>query len=126
MTKEYTKEERIKLGGAVITMFIAAHYAKEVSHLPLIRHTVKQNINRTLEDLKTVELKYYDKAEKVDEKGLSDQLTGNYMTFVDWLLNEFDFNEFSEFQEIAYAYKLDAKRIKGISDKILIENGATK
>ena len=120
------KEDTIKIGGAIITLFIASHYAQEVSHLPLIKHSVKKNLNRTLADLKEIELRYFDETEKVDEKGIGDKLTANSITFVDWLLNEFDFNEFSEFQEIAYAYKLDAKRIKGISDKILIENGATK
>ena len=120
------KEDAIKTGGAIITLFIASHYAQEVSHLPLIKHSVKKNLNRTLADLKEIELKYFDETEKVDENGIGDKLTANSIIFVDWLLNEFDFNEFSEFQEIAYAYKLDAKRIKGISDKILIENGATK
>lgn len=48
------------------------------------------------------------------------------MTFLDWLLNEFDFNDFSKFQEIAYAYKLEPNRVTGITDKILLNNGAEK
>jgi len=122
MTKEYT----IKIGGAIITSFINLHYLEEVSRLGIIKQSTKKNLSRTLNDLKVIERDYYNETEKFDENELGDKLTSNTITFVDWLLNEFDFNEFSEFQEIAYAYKLDAKRIKGISDKILIENGATK
>ena len=122
MTKEYT----IKIGGAIITSFINLHYLEEVSRLGIIKQSTKNNLSRTLNDLKVIERDYYNETEKVDENELGDKLTSNTITFVDWLLNEFDFNEFSEFQEIAFAYKLDAKRIKGISDKILIENGATK
>ena len=121
-----TLKDTIKIGGAIITSFINLHYLEEVSRLGLVKHTAKKNLNRTLNDLKDIEVEYYNKTEKVDKNGLSDKLISNIMTFVDWLLKEFDFNQFSEFQEIAYAYKLDPKRIKGISDKILKDNGATK
>lgn len=121
-----TLKDKIKIGGAIITSFINLHYLEEVSRLGLVKHTAKKNLNRTLNDLKDIEVEYYNKTEKVDKNGLSDKLISNIMTFVDWLLKEFDFNQFSEFQEIAYAYKLDPKRIKGISDKILKDNGATK
>ena len=121
-----TLKDTIKIGGAIITSFINLHYLEEVSRLGLVKHTAKKNLNRTLNDLKEIEVEYYNKTEKVDKNGLSDKLISNIMTFVDWLLKEFDFNQFSEFQEIAYAYKLDPKRIKGISDKILKDNGATK
>ena len=121
-----TLKDTIKIGGAIITSFINLHYLEEVSRLGLVKHTAKKNLSRTLNDLKEIEVEYYNKTEKVDKNGLSDKLISNIMTFVDWLLKEFDFNQFSEFQEIAYAYKLDPKRIKGISDKILKDNGATK
>ena len=120
------KENAIKIGGSIITSFINLHYLEEVSRLGIIKQSAKKNLSRTLNDLKVIERDYFNETEKFDEKGIGDKLTANSITFVDWLLNEFDFNEFSEFQEIAYAYKLDAKRIKGISDKILIENGAKK
>ena len=120
------KENAIKIGGSIITSFINLHYLEEVSRLGIIKQSAKKNLSRTLNDLKVIERDYFNETEKFDENGIGDKLTANSITFVDWLLNEFDFNEFSEFQEIAFAYKLDAKRIKGISDKILIENGATK
>lgn len=115
-----------KVSGAILTSYINLFYLEEVSKTNLFKHKAKRNLSRTLEDLKEIEYKYFNEIEKVDTNDLNDKLTANQITFIDWMLNEFDFNEFTKFQEIAYAYKLDHKRVTGITDKILLENNSKK
>ena len=103
--RKFTEKDIEKISGAIITSFTNLHYLEEVSRLGVIKHIAKKNLSRTLEDLK---------------------LIANKMSFVEFLLNDFSFNDFSKFQEIACAYKLDPKRVTGITDKILLENGAEK
>ena len=121
-----TKEQITKISGAIISSFINLHYLEEVKRLGIIKQSTKRNLNRTLEDLKLIETDYFNETEKLDDENIGDKLIANKMIFIEWLLNEFDFNDFIKFQEIAYAFQLDPKRISGISDKILIENGAKK
>ena len=121
-----TQENAIKISGAIITSFINLHYLEEVKKLGVVKHAAKNNLNKTLTNLKEIETQYFNEVEKVDENELADKLTANTLIFVNWLLKEFNFDEFSKFQEIVGAYKLSPKRITGISDKILIENGAKK
>ena len=115
-----------KISGAILTSYINLFYLEEVSKTNLFRHKTKLNLKRVIDDLKEIEYKYFNEIEKVDKNELNDKLTANQITFIDWMLNEFDFNEFTKFQEIAYAYKLDDKRVTGITDKILLENNAEK
>ena len=115
-----------KISGAILTSYINLFYLEEVSKTNVFKHRSKLNLKRVLDDLKEIEYKYFNEIEKVDENELNDKLTANQITFINWLLNEFDFNEFTKFQEIAYAYKLDHKRVTGITDKILLENNAKK
>ena len=120
------KKQITSISGSIISSFVNLHYLEEVSKLGVIKQNAKKNLRRTLEDLKLIESNYFNETEKLDEDELGDKLVSNNMVFIEWLLKEFDFNEFSKFQEIAYAYKLDPKRVAGITDKILTKNGATK
>lgn len=115
-----------KISGAILTSYINLFYLEEASKTNLFRHKIKLNLKRVIDDLKEIEYKYFNEIEKIDENELNDKLTANQITFIDWMLKEFDFNEFTKFQEIAYAYKLNAKRVTGITDKILLENNAEK
>lgn len=121
-----TSENITKVSGAILTSFINLFYLEEINKLGIVRHTAKKNLKRTLEDLKEIERVYFNETDKLDDKQLADKLIANKMVFIDWMLKEFDFNDFSKFQEIAYAYSLKPKRLTGITDKILLENGSKK
>mgnify|MGYP003636407163 CR=1 FL=1 len=124
--RKFTEKDIEKISGAIITSFTNLHYLEEVSRLGVIKHIAKKNLSRTLEDLKLIEIEYFNQIENLDEDALGDKMIANKMSFVEFLLNDFSFNDFSKFQEIACAYKLDPKRVTGITDKILLENGAEK
>jgi len=118
------KKQIVKVSGAIITSFINLHYLEEVKQLKVMKQSAKNNLNRTIKDLIHIENTYFNEVEKIDDKNMSDKLVSNNITFVNWLLNEFDFDDFTKFQEVAYSFKLDKYRICSISDKILKENGA--
>ena len=120
-----TEKELQNLGGAIINSFIAQHYLKECEHLNAFRHSARRNLTKTLEDLKYIELKYYDEIEKHDENDISDKIVANNLTFIEEFL-KFDFTKFSRLQQVFMAFNLDEKRLTGIADKILIENGGEK
>lgn len=115
-----------KVSAAILTSYIALFYLEEAKFSGLFRQSAKKNLNRTIKDLREIESKYFNQIDEIDETGFTDKLTSNQITFLDFLLNKYSFNDFVILQEICVAYDLDYNRLKGISDKILIENGAKK
>jgi|TARA_R110000851_G_scaffold260261_1_gene412825 hypothetical protein len=114
-----------KLSGAILTSFINLHFLEDADKIGLFKQKVRNNVRRTISDLKEIEVNYYNKVEEVDESDLADKLTTNKMVFLEWLLNKFDFNDFCKIQEICLAYELDKEAITESSDKVLENNGAT-
>ena len=114
-----------KISGAILTSFINLHFLEDADKIGLFKQKVRNNVRRTISDLKEIEVNYYNKVEEVDESDLADKLTTNKMVFLEWLLNKFDFNDFCKIQEICLAYELDKKAITESSDKVLENNGAT-
>jgi len=92
----------------------------------LFKQKTKNNLRRTISDLKDIELNYYNKVEKVDQGDLADKLTTNKMIFIEWILKEFDFNDFCKLQEICLAYNIDKDAIGKASETVLEKNGAEK
>ena len=119
-----TEKQLEKISGAIITSFVNLHFLEEADNIGLFRQRVKNNVRRTLADLIDIENNYFAKVEEVDEKDLGDKLVANKLEFVQWLLNKFDFNDFSKLQEVCSAYSLDPKELSDTSDKILFNNGA--
>ena len=114
-----------KISGAILTSFINLHFLEDADKIGLFKQKVRNNVRRTISDLKEIEVNYYNKVEEVDESDLADKLTTNKMVFLEWLLNKFDFNDFCKIQEICLAYELDKESITESSDKVLENNGAT-
>ena len=114
-----------KISGAIFTSFINLHFLEDADKIGLFKQKVRNNVRRTISDLKEIEVNYYNKVEEVDESDLADKLTTNKMVFLEWLLNKFDFNDFCKIQEICLAYELDKEAITESSDKVLENNGAT-
>jgi len=119
-----TEKQLEKISGAIITSFVNLHFLEEADNIGLFRQRVKNNVRRTLADLIDIENNYFAKVEEVDEKDLGDKLVANKLEFVQWLLNKFDFNDFSKLQEVCVAYSLEPKKLTNVSDKILINSGA--
>jgi hypothetical protein len=119
-----TEKQLEKISGAIITSFVNLHFLEEADSIGLFRQRVKNNVRRTMADLIDIENNYFAKVEEVDEKDLGDKLVANKLEFVQWLLNKFDFNDFSKLQEVCSAYSLDPKELSDTSDKILFNNGA--
>ena len=119
-----TEKQLEKISGAIITSFVNLHFLEEADSIGLFRQRVKNNVRRTLADLIDIENNYFAKVEEVDEKDLGDKLVANKLEFVQWLLNKFDFNDFSKLQEVCVAYSLEPKKLTNVSDKILINSGA--
>jgi len=124
--RKLTEKDIEKISGAILTSFTCLHYLEEVSKLGIIRHSAKKNLSKTIDDLKLIEITYFNEIESLDKNYLGDKIIDNKMSFVGFLLNEFSFNDFTKFQEIVCAYNLEPNRVTGITDKILIENGAKK
>ena len=114
-----------KISGAILTSFVNLHFLEDADKIGLFKQKVRNNVRRTISDLKEIEVNYYNKVEEVDESDLADKLTTNKMVFLEWLLNKFDFNDFCKIQEICLAYELDKEAITESSDKVLENNGAT-
>ena len=106
------KEKLEKISGAILSSFINLHLLEDAEKIGLFRQRVRNNIRRTISDLKEIEINYYNKIEEVDEKELGDKLTANKLIFLDWLLNKFDFNDFCKIQEVCLAYEADKERIR--------------
>ena len=119
-----TEKQLEKISGAIITSFVNLHFLEEVNTIGIFKQRVKNNVKRTMADLLDIENNYFAKVEEVDEKDLGDKLVANKLEFVQWLLNKFDYNDFSKLQEVCAAYSLNPKELTEISDKILINNGS--
>ena len=120
-----TKKELITVSGGILSSYINNHYLEEAKHLGVFKHNAKKNLTRTLEDLTKIELQWFDKVYNVDDKDIGGTSIDNSMAFISKML-KFDFNDFCELQEVVVAYSLNKKRLKSISDKIHLENGAVK
>jgi hypothetical protein len=120
-----TKKELITVSGGILSSYINNHYLEQAKHLGVFKQTAKRNVSRTLDDLVKIEIDWFDKVYNVDTKDIGGTLIDNSMSFISKML-KFDFNDFCELQEVIVAYSLNKKRIKNISDKILIDNGAVK
>lgn len=121
-----TEKQLEKISGAIITSFVNLHFLEEVNTIGIFKQRVKNNVKRTMADLLDIENNYFAKVEEVDEKDLGDKLVANKLEFIQWLLNKFDYNDFSKLQEVCAAYSLNPKELTKISDKILINNGSEK
>tara|TARA_B100000780_G_C21040461_1_gene417491 strand:- start:332 stop:706 length:375 start_codon:yes stop_codon:yes gene_type:complete len=119
-----TDKDLQKISGAILTSFINLHFLEDADKIGLFKQKVRNNVRRTISDLKEIEVNYYNKIEEVDVSDLADKLTTNKMVFLEWLLNKFDFNEFSKIQEVCLAYELDKEAITKVSEEILEKNGA--
>jgi len=119
-----TDKQLEKISGAILTSFINLHYLEEAKNTGLFQRRIKQNVNRTIEDLIYIETEYYNKVESVDNRGLSDKLIANKIEFLKWLLNDFDFNDFCKIQEICKAFDFDREALTKTSDAILLKNGS--
>jgi len=119
-----TNKQLEKISGAILTSFINLHYLEEAKNTGLFQRRIKQNVNRTIEDLIYIENEYYNKVESVDDIGLSDKLIANKIEFLKWLLNDFDFNDFCKIQEICKAFDFDREALTKTSDAILLKNGS--
>ena len=119
-----TNKQLEKISGAILTSFINLHYLEEAKNTGLFQRRIKQNVNRTIEDLIYIETEYYNRVESVDDRGLSDKLIANKIEFLKWLLNDFDFNDFCKIQEICKAFDFDREALTKTSDAILLKNGS--
>ena len=119
-----TNKQLEKISGAILTSFINLHYLEEAKNTGLFQRRIKQNVNRTIEDLIYIETEYYNKVESVDDRGLSDKLIANKIEFLKLLLNDFDFNDFCKIQEICKAFDFDREALTKTSDAILLKNGS--
>lgn len=111
-----------KVTGAILMNYIANHYNEEIKHTSLYKQNLKNKINAATKELTKVEKKLFDKVYDIDDTELSDKLSANLITFLDVMIKDRNFPEFSKLQEIVVAYTLDPKAITGISDKILKKN----
>jgi len=125
MTRELTKNQLIKVSGAILSSYINNHYLEETKHCGVFRQSTKKNVSRTLEDLLKIELEYFDNVYDIDDEEVGGALVQTNLKFIDEFL-KFDFNEFSKLQEVFVAFTKDKKRLTSISDKILIKSGAKK
>ena len=123
---EISKEKLEKISGAILTSFINLHFLEECDRTGLFKQKTKNNLRRTISDLKEIELNYYNKVEKVDDGDLADKLITNKMIFIEWMLKKFNFNDFCKLQEICLAYELDKDVICKASETLLEKNGAVK
>jgi len=121
-----TDKQVEKISGAIITSFVNLHFLEEVASIGIFRQRVKKNVKRTMEDLLHIENNYFNEVEKLegDENNMADILVANKLEFIKWILNEFDFNDFTKIQEICIAFSKDKVKLCKTSDEILTNNGA--
>lgn len=119
-----TKKQVEAVSGAIITSFVNLHFLEEVSRSGAFRQSAKNNVKRTLKDLIQIEENLFSKIDDIDDDNLGDKLVANKLEFVKWLLDEFDFNDFSKIQEVCIAYSKDRDRVTKVTDQVLIDDGA--
>jgi hypothetical protein len=120
------KKQLEQISGVIITSFVNLHFLEEASKTGLFRQRLKNNVRRTITDLLEVESKYFNKIDEVDDKQMGDKLIANNIEFVKWILNKFDYNDFTKIQEVCIAYSLDKEKMTKASDEVLLSNGAEK
>ena len=120
------KKQLEQISGVIITSFVNLHFLEEASKTGLFRQRLKNNVKRTITDLLEVESKYFNKIDEVDDKQMGDKLIANNIEFVKWILNKFDYNDFTKIQEVCIAYSLDKEKMTKASDEVLLSNGAEK
>jgi len=120
------KKQLEQITGVIITSFVNLHFLEEASKTGLFRQRLKNNVRRTITDLLEVESKYFNKIDEVDDKQMGDKLIANNIEFVKWILNKFDYNDFTKIQEVCIAYSLDKEKMTKASDEVLLSNGAEK
>ena len=109
--RTYTEKQLEQISGAIITCFVNLHFLQEADSSGLFRQRIKNNVRKTMSDLIDIENSYFSKIEEVDEKELGDKLVANKLEFIEWLLNKFDFNDFSKLQEVCIAYSFNTKEL---------------
>ena len=119
-----TDKQVEKIGGAIITSFVNLHFLEEVASIGIFRQRVKKNVKRTMDDLLDIENNYFNEVEETNGNNMADVLVANKLEFIKWILNEFDFNDFTKIQEVCIAFSKDKVKLCKTSDEILIKNGA--
>ena len=119
-----TEKQLEKISGAILTSFVNLHFLEEISTIGIFKHRVKNNVKRTMNDLLDIENNFFNKIEELEDNNIADRVVANKLEFVGWLLNEFDFNDFTKIQEVCIAYSKDKVKLSAVSDDILLEYGA--
>lgn len=119
-----TNKQVEKISGAILTSFVNLHFLEEVSSIGIFQQRVKNNVKRTMSDLLDIENNYFNEIEKIEDNNMGDILVANKLEFIKWILNEFDFNDFTKIQEICIAFSKDKVKLCKTSDEILTNNGA--
>lgn len=119
-----TNKQVEKISGAILTSFVNLHFLEEVASIGIFRQRVKNNVKRTMSDLLDIENNYFNEIEKIEDNNMGDILVANKLEFIKWILNEFDFNDFTKIQEVCIAFSKDKVKLCKTSDEILTNNGA--
>lgn len=119
-----TNKQVEKISGAILTSFVNLHFLEEVASIGIFQQRVKNNVKRTMSDLLDIETNYFNEIEKLENNNMGDILVANKLEFIKWILNEFDFNDFTKIQEICIAFSKNRSKLAAVSDEILIEDGA--
>jgi hypothetical protein len=122
MPEEKIKKTAITTKGGIISAYVAAHYIKELNHLGIFKQRAQKSVNTTLEDLKEIEINFFDLVYNSDTKDVAGITVTNYMVFIDKML-AFNFNDFTLLQEQIIAFSLDKKAMKASADAVLKEHG---
>lgn len=115
-----------KLRIAVLSGFITSFALKEVRHLGVFKGNINPKLREVQNYLIGIEKKYFAIFDDSEGKDLGSALVENQIDFLKWMTKKYNTNDFEIIQEICMAYDTDPKRLKSISDKILIKNGAKK
>lgn len=115
-----------KLRIAILSSYITSFALKEVKHLGLFKGNINPKLRQVQNYLIGIEKKYFALFDNSEGKDLGSALVENQIDFLNWMTKKYNTNDFEIIQEICMAYDTDPKRLKSISDKILLKNGAKK
>lgn len=110
--------------GATVSAFNLNHYLSEIAALGLFPTNTLKEVNKLANILEKIERNFLHKMEEADAKEITTTVIDNNLAFNNWLTRNTNFYERVKLHEIYYAFGLDEKRIVGLSNKILKENGA--
>ena len=100
-----TNKQVEKISGAILTSFVNLHFLEEVASIGIFQQRVlKTTLKELLSDLLDIENNYFNEIEKIEDNNMGDILVANKLEFIKWILNEFDFNDFTKIQEICIAF----------------------